>query len=121
MLCGALEYRGLAENKELPLSFSSHQIESNLISTGIAGGSLRFGGTFTAKGAYHAARARKLQTERRLAWLQGLWDDPACFDAIVASGRYLKLCAMLEWADDTNNAARLRLLDASGQRISPNS
>jgi hypothetical protein len=105
------------------LSFSSHRIEGNLVSTGIAGGSPRFDGTFTAKGAYPdypAARVRKLQTERRLAWLQGLWDDPACFDAIVASGRYLKLCAMLEWANDINDAASLRLLDASGQRISPN-
>jgi len=59
--------------------------------------------------AHAKACARKLQTERRLQWLRALLDDPLKFDTIVASGRYLKLCAMLEWASTEDEVASWRL------------
>lgn len=59
---------------------------------------------------YIRACERKLQTQRRLLWLQSLWDDEARFDAIVASGRYLKLCAVLEWASENDEIAARRLV-----------
>lgn len=62
-----------------------------------------------ALAAYAKAWSRKLQTQRRLNWLQALWSDPAQFDAIVASGRYLKLCALLEWASTDAEVAAWRL------------
>jgi hypothetical protein len=58
---------------------------------------------------YTSARLRKQQTQRRLVWLNGLLDDPAQFEAVVTSGRYLKLCAMLEWASDSDMIAGARL------------
>jgi hypothetical protein len=62
-----------------------------------------------SSGAYAKAERRKLQTRRRVQWLQGVWNDPARFDAIVTSGRYLKLCAMLEWAAVEDEIADWRL------------
>jgi hypothetical protein len=55
------------------------------------------------------AESRKRQTRRRLQWLQTLWDDAAKFEAIVASGRYLKLCALMEWASESDESATRRL------------
>jgi hypothetical protein len=59
--------------------------------------------------AYTKAERRKLQTRRRVQWLQGVWSDRARFEAIVASGRYLKLCALLEWAAVEDEIADWRL------------
>ena len=59
------------------------------------------------------AHLRKQQTQRRLGWLNGLLEDVAQFDAVVASGRYLKLCAMLEWASESDMAADARLNDVA--------
>jgi len=39
-----------------------------------------------------AALRRKRQTQRRLAWIKALWDDGLRFEAVVASGRYQRLC-----------------------------
>ena len=61
-------------------------------------------------GAYVEAYERKQQTQRRLLWLQSLWNDPARFDAIFSSGRYLKLCALLEWASENDEIAGRRLV-----------
>lgn len=55
------------------------------------------------------AEARLRQTQRRLQWLQQVWDDPGRFEAVVASGRYLKLCTLLEWASDNDERAALKL------------
>lgn len=60
---------------------------------------------------YTSARLRKQQTQRRLGWLNGLLDNPAQFEAVFASGRYLKLCAMLEWANESDMVAGERLHD----------
>jgi len=38
-----------------------------------------------------AALQRKQQTQRRLEWIQVLWDDPVRFEAVVKSGRYRRL------------------------------
>jgi hypothetical protein len=63
---------------------------------------------------YIKAFERKQQTHRRLLWLQSLLDDVERFDAIVASGRYLKLCALIKWANEMDEIAERRLGDADG-------
>ena len=60
--------------------------------------------------SYAEAYKRKQQTHRRVLWLQSLWNEPARFDAIVASGRYLKLCALVEWASENDEIAGRRLV-----------
>ncbi|HEY1735910.1 MAG TPA: hypothetical protein VGG12_04630 [Methylovirgula sp.] len=47
--------------------------------------------------ASYAAIRRKQQTQKRLAFVQNLWNDAERFDQIVSSGRYLKLCHLTEW------------------------
>lgn len=116
--------------KELPVRHWSEGIELPAGSQGRAGGPADFNNhpsprpmimdvieadeagaarQVEALAAYAKAWSRKLQTQRRLHWLQELWSDPAQFDAIVASGRYLKLCALLEWASANVDAASWRL------------
>jgi hypothetical protein len=104
----------------------SNEIDAGSIGNALRGGSAAaFGGALAIDLAhldrvaseYAAARARKRQTERRLLWLQSLWDDPARFDAIVVSGRYLKLCALLEWASDNDETAARRLPQVLEQRV----
>ena len=56
-----------------------------------------------------AARARKAQTARRLDWVRDRWNDDAYFEAVVSSGRYLKLCNLLEWAETLDGDAALRV------------
>ena len=59
--------------------------------------------------ASHAAVQRKQQMQRRLAFVQDLWNDADRFDAIVASGRYLKLCNLTEWISDYDERAWTRI------------
>jgi len=54
-------------------------------------------------------RRRKEQMQRRLAFVQDIWNDADRFDAIVASGRYLKLCNLTEWISDYDDRATARL------------
>jgi hypothetical protein len=56
-----------------------------------------------------SARERKLRAEKRLRALRALWDDPERYDRIVASGRYLKLCALLQFASEAVERASGRL------------
>jgi len=65
----------------------------------------------SARLASDAARARKQQTERRLAWLQERWRDENFFDSVVASGRYLKFCLAIEMACESDDRALLRIED----------
>ncbi len=55
--------------------------------------------------ASRAAVQRKEQMQRRLAFVQGLWNDTDRFDQVVASGRYLKLCNLTEWISDYDEQA----------------
>jgi hypothetical protein len=50
------------------------------------------------------AYKRERQMLWRLIWSRSLLDNAAHF------GRYLKLCALIEWANDMNEIARWRLL-----------
>lgn len=59
--------------------------------------------------ASHAAVQRKRQMQSRLAFVQDLWNDAERFDAIVASGRYLKLCNLTEWISDYDERAWTRI------------
>src|SRR5271154_3026063 len=59
--------------------------------------------------ASDAALQRKRQTQRRLACAQALWDDPVRFEAIVASGRYLRLRNLIEAISDSDGRAWRRL------------
>jgi hypothetical protein len=56
-----------------------------------------------------AALRRKIQTQRRLQWILALWDDRARFEAVVASGRYLRLCTLTESISDSDERAWRRL------------
>lgn len=58
-----------------------------------------------------AAIRRKKQMQRRLAFVQSLWNDPERFDAVVATGRYLKLCNLTEWISDFDARAWQRIKD----------
>ncbi len=55
--------------------------------------------------ASRAAVQRKEQMQRRLAFVQMLWNDTDRFDKVVASGRYLKLCNLTEWISDYDERA----------------
>ena len=55
--------------------------------------------------ASEAALQRKRQMQKRLAFVQDLWNDAERFDAVVASGRYLKLCNLTEWISDHDERA----------------
>jgi hypothetical protein len=56
-----------------------------------------------------AALHRKRQTQRRLNWILALWDDARRFEAVVKSGRYLRLCALTELLSDGDARAWRRL------------
>ncbi len=56
-----------------------------------------------------SARRRKAQTERRLRWLEARWDDDAYFRTAAETGRYLKLCMLIEWASAMDAEAGARL------------
>jgi hypothetical protein len=56
-----------------------------------------------------AALHRKRQTQRRLDWIQALWDDPARFDAVVKSGRYRRLCNLTKAISQCDERAWRRL------------
>jgi hypothetical protein len=56
-----------------------------------------------------AALQRKRQTQRRLEWVLALWDDRARFEALVKSGRYLRLCTLTETISDSDSRAWRRL------------
>lgn len=56
-----------------------------------------------------AALRRKRQTQRRLEWAQALWDDPVRFEAVVKSGRYLRLCTLTQSISDCDERAWRRL------------
>ena len=59
--------------------------------------------------ASEAALRRKQQMQKRLAFVQDLWNDADHFDAVVASGRYLKLCNLTEWISDSDERAWARV------------
>ena len=59
--------------------------------------------------ASQAAVQRKRQMQGRLAFVQDLWNDAERFDAVVASGRYLKLCNLTEWISDYDERAWSRI------------
>ncbi|MGA3302242.1 MAG: hypothetical protein ABSC72_03025 [Methylovirgula sp.] len=59
--------------------------------------------------ASYAAIRRKQQTQKRLAFVQHLWNDADRFDKIVSSGRYLKLCNLTEWISDCDEQAWARV------------
>ncbi len=59
--------------------------------------------------ASYAAIRRKQQTQKRLAFVQDLWNDAERFDKIVSSGRYLKLCHLTEWISDCDEQAWTRV------------
>jgi hypothetical protein len=56
-----------------------------------------------------AALRRKRQTQRRLERIQALWEDPARFEAVVKSGRYLRLCTLTQSISDCDERAWRRL------------
>jgi hypothetical protein len=56
-----------------------------------------------------AALHRKGQTQRRLNWILALWDDATRFEAVVKSGRYVRLCALTEALSDCDARAWRRL------------
>jgi len=57
-----------------------------------------------------AASRRLLRgAEARLERLQRSWDDDEVFEAIVARGRYLQLCTLIEAAHDRVDRARERV------------
>jgi hypothetical protein len=56
-----------------------------------------------------AALQRKRQTQGRLAWIKALWDDPVRFEAVVASGRYRRLCALTRAISQADARAWQRL------------
>jgi hypothetical protein len=56
-----------------------------------------------------AAIRRKQQMQKRLAFVQTLWNDADRFDAIIATGRYLKLCHLTEWISDCDEQAWARV------------
>jgi hypothetical protein len=62
-----------------------------------------------ARLASDAALQRKRQTQRRLAWIKALWDDPVRFEATVASGRYRRLCALTRAISQADACAWQRL------------
>ncbi len=55
--------------------------------------------------ASDAAIKRKQQMQRRLAFVQDVWNDADRFDEIVSSGRYLRLCNLTEWISDCDERA----------------
>lgn len=57
------------------------------------------------------ALQRKRQTQRRLAWIKALWDDPVRFEAVVASDRYQRLCALTRAISQADARAWRRLKD----------
>ena len=65
-----------------------------------------------------AMRARLARAARRRARLQAYWDDEAAYDAVVASGRYMKLahasCCAEEHEEAARQSALLALLLAEG-------
>jgi hypothetical protein len=58
-----------------------------------------------------ATLQRKRQTQRRLAWVKALWDDPARFEAVVANGHYLRLCSLTRAIIQSDAHAWERLKD----------
>ncbi|MGO9134590.1 MAG: hypothetical protein ACLP8A_11165 [Methylovirgula sp.] len=69
--------------------------------------------------ASEAAVGRKRQMQRRLAFVQSVWNDPERFEQIVTSGRYLKLCNLTEWISDYDERAwervKTEILAARGE------
>lgn len=56
-----------------------------------------------------AALRRKQQTQRRLQWIEALWDDPVRFDVVVKSGRYLRLLRLTKSISHSDEQAWARL------------
>ena len=57
-----------------------------------------------------ALRRRLAQTQKRLDALRLKWDDDRYFGEVLARGRYLKFCALLEWAHENVDRAWSRLM-----------
>lgn len=55
-------------------------------------------------------RRRMISVQRRSAFIETLWADPARYDAIVASGRYLKLAHAKQCVDEAMGAATERFM-----------
>jgi hypothetical protein len=52
---------------------------------------------------------RKQQMQKRRDFVQSLWDDADRFEAVIASGRYLKLCSLTEWISEYDERAWARI------------
>jgi hypothetical protein len=57
-----------------------------------------------------ALRHRLEQTQKRLDVLRRKWDDDRYFGEVLARGRYLKFCALLEWSQEQVDRAWSRLM-----------
>jgi len=52
---------------------------------------------------------RVRQTGARLQLIRARWNDDDYYERAVASGRYLKLCELLRWAEDSDEEAWTRM------------
>jgi len=52
---------------------------------------------------------RARQTGARLQFIRACWSDDDYYERVVASGRYLKLCEALRWAEDSDEEAWTRM------------
>ena len=59
--------------------------------------------------ASRAAVERKRQMQRRLSFVQQVWNDANRFERVITSGRYLKLCNLTEWISDCDERAWARV------------
>ena len=57
-----------------------------------------------------ALRRRLETTQKRLVALREKWDDDRYFGEVLARGRYLKFCALLEWAQENVDRAWSRMM-----------
>jgi hypothetical protein len=59
--------------------------------------------------ASRVSRARMLRARARLERLEALWRDDDFFERTAAGGRYLKLCALVQYAADLVEVAWRRV------------
>ena len=64
-------------------------------------------------------RRRMMSMQRRSAVIEALWADPIRYDAIVASGRYLKLVHAKQCADEAMRAATERFMRSIYANVYP--
>jgi hypothetical protein len=69
--------------------------------------------------AASARRRRMLSMQRRAAIIEGLWADPVRYDAVVASGRYLKLAHAKLCVDEAMGTATERFMLSIYAKVYP--